>query len=288
MAEISQTNQKHVKIVDQTFRPDASMVRGYVPTRVAWDNYNYEMVWATHMDILNGNRKDDKPAYGILIESSEILPQVYQAVLQNITALRQKYKNIFTWHKPCLNADPDFFKQIPAYGSWMPTQYGGGLGKDIPVKSKAFSTITSSKTMCAGHQLRQILSKQIEGSADCFGSFFNNPITTSWEGIAPYRFHLVIENSAEPNYFTEKLLNCFSCETIPVYWGCTNLAKFGFDMRGIVPVEEFIESVKRGTAISDFTSLDAYNSRLEAVQKNRIAVREYERPLEDIIVERYF
>lgn len=288
MAEISQTTQKHVKIVDQTFRPDASMIRGYTPTRVMWDNYNYEMIWATHMDILNLNRADDKPAYGILIESSQIIPQVYQAVLQNIPILRQKYKNIFTWHKPCLDADPEFFKQIPAYASWMPTAYGGGLGKNIPVKSKGLSTIASSKTMCAGHQLRQIVSKQIEGFADCFGSFFNNLVATSWEGIAPYRFHLVIENSAEPNYFTEKLLNCFSCETIPVYWGCTNLATFGFDMRGIVPMEEFIEAVKSGIKIDEFTGEAAYNSRLEAVQKNRIAVREYERPLEDVIVERYF
>lgn len=46
-------------------------------------------------------------------------------------------------------------------------------------------------------------------------------------------YHLCIENSKQINYFTEKLMDCFMTETIPVYWGCPNITEY-FDENGII------------------------------------------------------
>ena len=37
--------------------------------------------------------------------------------------------------------------------------------------------------------------------------------------LAPFRYSVIIENCIEPHYFTEKILNCLACKTIPIYWG---------------------------------------------------------------------
>ena len=48
-------------------------------------------------------------------------------------------------------------------------------------------------------------------------------------------FSLAVENVAQDDYFTEKLLDCFLTRTVPIYWGCPNAAAY-FDPEGIVHV----------------------------------------------------
>jgi glycosyl transferase family 25 len=46
------------------------------------------------------------------------------------------------------------------------------------------------------------------------------------EGLMPYRYTFNAENSLEPNYFTEKVLDAILCETLCFYDGCPNLEAF--------------------------------------------------------------
>ena len=54
-------------------------------------------------------------------------------------------------------------------------------------------------------------------------SFATNTFTTthsvcfSGEEVCHYMFTIVIENSFEPLYCTEKLINALSCGTVPIY-----------------------------------------------------------------------
>ena len=50
--------------------------------------------------------------------------------------------------------------------------------------------------------------------------------------------HVAVENVRRPGYFTEKLLDCFLLRTVPVYWGCPDLAAFGFDVDGVVFIDD--------------------------------------------------
>ena len=39
-------------------------------------------------------------------------------------------------------------------------------------------------------------------------------------------YSVVVESSSEPNYFSEKLIDCLITKTIPIYWGCPNISDF--------------------------------------------------------------
>jgi hypothetical protein len=55
----------------------------------------------------------------------------------------------------------------------------------------------------------------------CPGSYVNMPLC-----FAPYRFALVMENSAVDGYVSEKLLNAAYADAVPVYFGAPDLEKF--------------------------------------------------------------
>ena len=40
------------------------------------------------------------------------------------------------------------------------------------------------------------------------------------------RYSLCIENSQQPNYFTEKITDCILSLCIPIYWGCPNISNY--------------------------------------------------------------
>ncbi len=59
------------------------------------------------------------------------------------------------------------------------------------------------------------------------------PFENKEDGLLPYLFSIVIENCKEPEYFSEKLLDCFFTKTIPIFWGEGNVEEY-FDMKGVI------------------------------------------------------
>lgn len=49
---------------------------------------------------------------------------------------------------------------------------------------------------------------------------------SKWAALASYRYSFAFENVSEPNYFTEKLIDCILAGCMPIYWGCSNLGDF--------------------------------------------------------------
>lgn len=101
--------------------------------------------------------------------------------------------------------------------------------KLAPVKTKNISLIMSSKKMMPGHNRRMKIYERLRSdfgdSIDYFGHGIN-PVVYKEEGIAPYRFHICMENSSIPDYWTEKISDSFIGKAIPIYSGCTNLSKY--------------------------------------------------------------
>lgn len=99
----------------------------------------------------------------------------------------------------------------------------------IPRKTKLLSVITSNKAFTQGHidRLRfvKILKEHYGDSIDVFGHGFRS-VDDKWEALAPYKYHIVIENSSEPYYWTEKLSDCLLAGAFPLYYGCTNLEDY--------------------------------------------------------------
>lgn len=102
-------------------------------------------------------------------------------------------------------------------------------------KTKNVSLIASSKRKLPGHRLRHAIVRNCRRNGiaiDALGRAYK-PIEEKSEGLAAYRYSVVIENSREPGYFTEKLIDAIACETIPIYWGAPDIADY-FDTRGMI------------------------------------------------------
>jgi len=74
---------------------------------------------------------------------------------------------------------------------------------------------------------------------------------------------LAIENVKINNYLTEKLIDCLITRTIPIYWGCPNIAKY-FDQGGIYLVNNEQEIVD----ICNTLTPEDYYERITSIEYN--------------------
>jgi len=102
-------------------------------------------------------------------------------------------------------------------------------------KTGLVSLIASAKRGVGGHRLRHRIARWSRREAphlELLGKAYR-PLADKADGHKPYRYSVVIENSREPGYFTEKLLDCLQCSSVPIYWGAPDIAHF-FDTRGMI------------------------------------------------------
>lgn len=126
----------------------------------------------------------------------------------------------------------------------------------IPDKPKPLSWVTSSLKSIPGHRRRMNFLEKLQSSVqfDLWGRGFS-PIADKWDGIAPYRYSLAVENHSAPHYWTEKIADCFLSYTMPIYYGCTNISSY-FPPESYISIdinqpEEAIEIIKEAIA-SDY------------------------------------
>lgn len=100
------------------------------------------------------------------------------------------------------------------------------------VKTKFISAVISGLGQLPGHRDRlEFLSllKQHVSVLDHFGR--NHPgaqseLDNKEDGLVGYMYTFNCENSREPNYFTEKIVDAILCECLCFYDGCPNIEKF--------------------------------------------------------------
>ena len=100
---------------------------------------------------------------------------------------------------------------------------------DVKEKTKLISVITSNKAFTQGHLDRirfvEKLKAHYGDQLDVFGRGFRS-FDDKWDVLRPYKYHIVIENTSQRYYWTEKISDCYLAETFPFYYGCTNLDDF--------------------------------------------------------------
>jgi len=109
-------------------------------------------------------------------------------------------------------------------------------------KTHSCSIISSGKTDLLGHKLRHEVIAWLRLRAynvDVLGRGYK-PFEHKQDGLLPYSYSVIIENVQEPDYFTEKLLDCLICGTIPVYWGAPNISHY-FKVDGMVICNDLAE-----------------------------------------------
>jgi hypothetical protein len=96
-------------------------------------------------------------------------------------------------------------------------------------KTRLLSVLSSNKAFTPGHQRRlafvDALKARFGDEIDIFGRGIRD-VEDKWDAIAPYKYHIVIENGQFPDYFTEKLSDAIFANAYPLYVGCPNIGEY--------------------------------------------------------------
>ncbi|MEM9342634.1 MAG: GNAT family N-acetyltransferase [Pseudomonadota bacterium] len=167
---------------------------------------------------------------GIAAQPSLMIAEPRAVHARHMALLRVFYRRFFR----VLTRDPTLQTQIPnalPYShmeSWIPDTVD-------TTKSRHCSLIASAKRDQPGHKLRHRIVEAIRAEGldiDIMGRGYA-PFEAKEDGLAPYHFSVIIENSQEPGYITEKLLDACLCRTIPLYWGAPDVGDY-LDPSGMV------------------------------------------------------
>lgn len=96
-------------------------------------------------------------------------------------------------------------------------------------KSKLLSVISSDKAFTSGHRRRRRfvarLQEHFGDRLEVFGRGVRD-VEDKWDALAPYKYHLALENSSYPHYWTEKLSDTYLAHSFPIYGGCPNVNEY--------------------------------------------------------------
>jgi hypothetical protein len=141
-------------------------------------------------------------------------------------------------------------------------------------KRRQLSWITSDTAMLAGHRYRlKFLSRlEKEMPLDLFGRGFRR-VYDKWDVLAPYRYSIAFENMRAPYYFTEKLMDCFVCETMPIYFGSPQITTF-FPKESLVVIDPEAPNVME--QIRSVAESNLWQSNRDAIlEAKRLVLDEY-------------
>lgn len=189
----------------------------------------------------------------------------YDAILTYHDSVLQKFKHAVFLH---------FYTQ-----TWIEEE--DYLTIDPTAKQFAVSFLAGAKQLTEGHTFRL----QIYFSQKSFPEFFvffrsgagpvlpelrTNPVLGKdcKEKIIlfqNFQFSIVIENSKQRHYFTEKLMDCLITKTIPIYYGCPNITDY-FDTTGWILLET--PSVEELYSKVQSLNQQHYANHLETVEAN--------------------
>ncbi|MDI9371019.1 MAG: hypothetical protein GX181_07635 [Synergistaceae bacterium] len=107
-------------------------------------------------------------------------------------------------------------------------------------KTGLISVVCSAKRGREGHRIRDEFVSYLERiqipGLDIFGTGRQRVAACKRDAIMPYRYHIVMENSVCPHYWTEKLADCYLGGAFPFYWGCPNLEEY-FSSGAFAPID---------------------------------------------------
>lgn len=221
-------------------------------------------------DIAKASKVKRKIAW--ILEPRAIHPQVYSWIEKN----NRLFDYVLTFDTDLVDRGENFL-YYPHGRCWI-----NGEPTTL-VKNKLCSIIASGKNFAPGHQLRHDVIRNKYDVVDVYGYGYK-PVQNKREALDAYMFSITIENSIQPGYWTEKIVDCFATKTIPIFWGDKSICDH-FDGDGIfffdklTTLEEILEAIR-------FDGDNLYQTRIDAINKNFELVEKYRIP-EDWMYETY-
>lgn len=214
--------------------------------------------------------KYSKKASALMIEPRSLQPENYLL----LETTYDKFDTIFTHDSQLLSLLPNA----------EPIVYWRGYEINNDPKTKRISFICGDKEMCSYHIMRRKLAEVLKDRVDVLGDWNGGQRVSTHDAYAPYKFAVIIENYIDDLWFTEKILNCFSNKTIPIYFGAKNIDAY-FNKDGIIQVDNIWEIPEVIDEYWDY--FDEMYLRLKyAIEDNFQRVRKY-LDFEDWFIQNY-
>lgn len=152
-------------------------------------------------------------------------------------------------------------------------------GLPVPAKSKMVSCIASGLTQLRGHRLRTLFINSLRKQVPQIDYYGNGTryLPNKLDGLLPYRYSIAIENTSAPDYFTEKINDCFLSYTVPLYYGCTNIGKY-FPERSFINLD-ITRPELAARQIEELMQNNDWDKRIDALQEARQLVLNKYQPL---------
>jgi len=251
-----------IKFIDENLVGQPGLSR-YMDPKLNWKKNlsSYDICIYTDK-LCFGDLDIDKNNYAWIIEPPIINGENYI----NIVKQHKKFSKVFSYY---INLDHqiDNFIYIPHGGTWLRQE-----DIAIHIKDKIVSCIFSNKDWNGYHRMRHRIYERLKNDStiDFFGTGCDKPIEYKITGLKNYMFSIVVENSIENDYFTEKLIDCFLTGTIPIYCGTKNVTKY-FDEKGII----FFDGDEDLPDILLKINSEYYQQHIKNIQHNFNAAHEY-------------
>ncbi|KKS75562.1 hypothetical protein A3J20_03575 [Candidatus Gottesmanbacteria bacterium RIFCSPLOWO2_02_FULL_42_29] len=253
----------------------ARIIRNYDFPDIFRQTEKYSGIW--HGVQFN---ESSKTADYVLVCNSSIKKFPLNCSRDNIWCILQEPPNEYfrDFHNPdkvyarvfCQNASLSGARYVfsqPALPWHINRSYDELVEMKPPPKIKNLSFITSAKKDFTGQLDRITFLKRIREKIpfDLYGKGFLY-LSDKWNGLAPYKYSLAIENYSGPYYWSEKLADCFLSFTMPIYYGCTNIFDY-FPRESMVLIDINEKDIDR--KIKEITKSNLWKKNREAIAYSR-------------------
>ena len=176
------------------------------------------------------------------------------------------------------SSDPKYLTSQPAIPWHVNRSFDQLVSSPRPEKTGSLSWVVGNCRDLPGHLKRLAFLRRVKEdkglAIDLYGRAVKY-LDDKWDGLAPYRYSIAAENTVWPDYWTEKIADCFLSWTVPFYHGCQNIEKYfpadSFIRINIEQPEQAIETIKICLAKDD------WKRRLPAIEEaRRLVMYEYQ------------
>lgn len=255
-------------IRDDHFAHNPYNINDKVPNKYfLWDRYNFALKthFYTGRVILETMGKPVRKIAWIL-EPRSIYQKPYD-YFKYFKGLHNEFEAVITSDEKILNEIGNA-KFIYSYGVWCYLEKGDELKwseNKYQIKNKDISMVVSGKSKTFMHKVRNMVADKVKNQADVFGAYVGKPIKFKSISLDKYRYQIVVENEISAYYFTEKILDCFISQCVPIYFGASNIGQF-FNVDGIIQMQ--IKDIDNIELILKKCNQEDYFSRLSAILDN--------------------
>ncbi len=139
-----------------------------------------------------------------------------------------------------------------------------------PEKTGLLSITVGRTAQTEGHKMRMkmadALRARLGDAVAVFGRDVNR-VADKWDALAPFKYHVALENSRYNHYWTEKLSDPYLADCFAFYWGCPDIADY-FNPTGFQAINIY-DPQGAAEVIADAIDAEAYEKSKSVRERDR-------------------